>query len=77
MSLYLDPDKGGDVYDEPLNLRRLKDGRFQDAVFLGAAEGAAGLQNGPQSRTGLLVLTVSNRLNQINQLRGTGLINQI
>jgi hypothetical protein len=41
VSLYLDPDKGGDVYDEPLNLRRLKDGRFQDAVFLGAAEGAA------------------------------------
>ena len=72
-----DADEGRKVEHEFLGLRRLDDGRLEDAVFLGAAEGAAGSQNGPQSRTGLLVLTVSNRLNQINQLRGTGLINQI
>ena len=73
----LDTNEGGDVEDEPFDLRRREVGVLEDAVFPGSAEGAAGSHFGPHSRTGLLVLTVSNRLNQINQLRGTGLINQI
>ena len=71
MKFDLDAYEGREVEHEFLGLRRLDDGRLEDAVFLGAAEGAAGLHFLPQIPTRLRSPTVIDGLDDLDGFGGT------